>query len=70
MKRISCCDCGKNMGDMEIALNLKLLGRHIGNFHCDQCLAKVLDCSQAKLIRLARHYQESGCILFQRNYVG
>jgi hypothetical protein len=54
---------------MEIALNLKLLGRHIGSFRCDQCLSKVLGCSQAKLIRLARYYQESGCILFQRSYV-
>ncbi|MDF2484567.1 MAG: hypothetical protein K0R46_735 [Herbinix sp.] len=64
MKKVACCNCKKEVGDTEVALNLKLLGKHIGNFRCFGCLSVNLNCDRDKLIRLAQHYKDSGCILF------
>lgn len=69
MKRILCGDCGKTLGNTEIALNLRLRGRAIGTFFCLSCLAERLDCGEETLERAARHYRENGCELFARVYV-
>ena len=53
MKRIGCGDCGAPLGNMEIALNLKLRGRAARTFFCLQCLGQQLDCPREELKRMA-----------------
>ena len=69
MKRIGCGDCGAPLGNMEIALNLKLRGRAAGTFFCLQCLGQQLDCPREELKRMAVFFRENGCELFSRRYV-
>lgn len=69
MKRILCVDCGRSLGNTEIALNLKLRGRSTGTFGCMACLARRLDCDEEKLRGMAEYYRENGCELFTRVYV-
>ena len=69
MKRILCVDCGKALGNTDVALNLKLRGRAVGTFFCRTCFAHRLDCSEEKLSQMAEFYRENGCELFQRIYV-
>ncbi len=68
MKRIFCDNCRRELCDDEIALNLKLLGKHIGTFRCYECLAVWVGCDAIKLKQMTEHYKRSGCILFQINY--
>ncbi len=65
MKTVACCNCKKVICDTEIALNMKLLGRHIGYFRCFHCLSGYINCDSDRLIRLAKYYKDSGCILFK-----
>lgn len=69
MKRILCVDCGRSLGDTEVALNLKLRGRATGRLSCLACLAQKLDCDEEKLRSMAEYYRENGCELFARVYV-
>lgn len=69
MKRIGCGDCGAPLGNMEIALNLKLRGRAARTFFCLQCLGQQLDCPREELKRMAVFFRENGCELFSRQYV-
>ncbi len=68
MKKVHCHKCRAELSNNEIALNLKLLGKHIGTLHCYQCLSEHLCCETARLEELAEQYKSSGCLLFQRNY--
>ncbi len=68
MKRVHCHGCTKELSNNEIALNLKLLGKHIGSLHCYQCLSESLGCDTVRLQELAEQYKSSGCLLFQTNY--
>jgi hypothetical protein len=69
MKSIGCGDCGSPLGNMEIALNLKLRGRAAGTLFCLQCLGQRLDCPREELTRMADFFRENGCELFSRRYV-
>ena len=69
MKRIGCGDCGAPLGNMEIALNLKLRGRAARTFFCLQCLGQQLDCPREELKRMAVFFRGDGCELFSRQYV-
>ncbi len=69
MKRILCKDCGRNLTNLETALNLKIRGRAASVFFCFSCLAEREDCCEEELIRLAGYFRDSGCELFARVYV-
>ncbi len=69
MKRILCRCCEAPLGNMEIALNLKLRGRAVGTFFCLSCLAGRMESAPEELAQLARFFQENGCELFSRQYV-
>ena len=69
MKRVLCVDCGKSLGNTEIALNLKLRGRSTGRFSCLTCLARYLDGDEENLRSMAEYYRKNGCELFARVYV-
>ena len=69
MKRLLCHDCGKNLRNQEIALNLKIRGRSVGVFYCEDCLSERTDSTVAELRELARFFSEHGCALFSRHYV-
>ena len=69
MKRILCRKCGENLGNREIALNLKLRGRAVGTFFCLHCLAKQTGGTENELARMADFFRANGCELFARRYV-
>ncbi len=69
MKKVNCDHCDKELCNDEIALNLKLLGKQIGNFKCYQCLSQYFSFDTEKLISLAEYYKNSGCFLFQISYI-
>ena len=64
-KQTDCFICGeKKLRHDVIALNKKLLGRKIDNFHCMQCLANYLDISAEDLENNIQQFKDSGCDLF------
>jgi len=69
MRRILCEECKASLGNMEIALNLKLRGRAASRFACLPCLARRLGCAQALLEEKAAFYRSHGCELFACEYV-
>lgn len=68
MKVIRCQDCSQKLCNDEIALNLKIFGKYIGNFHCSSCLSVTLGCDIEKLKEMMFYYKNSGCFLFQTAY--
>lgn len=70
MKKVHCHKCKTELSNDEIALNLKLLGKHIGTLHCYRCLSVSLRCEADRLEKLAEQYKSSGCLLFQKKYTG
>ena len=60
MKRLLCHDCGRSLRNQEVALNLKIRGRSIGVFYCEDCLSERTDSTVGEL---------HGCELFSRQYV-
>ena len=69
MKRLLCRDCFAELGNMEIALNLKIRGKAAGTFFCLRCLGDRMDCDPEELKRLAAYFRENGCELFSVTYV-
>ena len=69
MKRLPCNECGRSRRNQEIALNLKIRGRSIGVFYCEDCLSERMDSTVGELRELARFFSEHGCELFSRQYV-
>jgi hypothetical protein len=70
MKSVYCHNCTNELCNDEIALNLKLLGKHIGTFQCYHCLSKYIGSDITKLQSMSEYYRSSGCILFQTSYIG
>lgn len=68
MKTVHCHDCDCIISNEEIALNLKLLGKHIGKLSCYACLSKALGMKEEKLMNMVDFFITSGCILFQKRY--
>ena len=69
MRRIRCEGCQSLLGNIEIALNLKLRGRAVSRFCCLSCLAERLACTREALEEMAAFYSGHGCELFTRKYV-
>ena len=69
MKRLLCHGCGRSLRNQEVALNLKIRGRSIGVFYCEDCLSERTDSTAGELRELARFFTENGCELFSRKYV-
>jgi len=69
MRRICCEGCQGPLGNLEIALNLKLRGRAVSRFCCLSCLAERLGCTRETLREMAAFYKGNGCELFAREYV-
>jgi hypothetical protein len=69
MKKVHCHDCGNQIDNNEIALNLKLLGKQIGIFRCYHCLSGYLGCDTIRLKEMADYFKNSGCILFQTDFI-
>lgn len=69
MKRLLCRCCGTELGNTEIALNLKLRGRSVGTFFCMECLSRRTGNTVEELEQLADYFTENRCELFQRKYV-
>ncbi|MBE5799068.1 MAG: hypothetical protein E7321_03860 [Clostridiales bacterium] len=69
MRCIRCEGCKSLLGNMEIALNLKLRGRAVSRFYCLSCLAQQLGCTRSALEEMAAFYSSGGCELFAREYV-
>lgn len=47
-----------------IALNKKLLGRHITRFFCAECLAEYLNIEKTDLPEMVERFKDQGCKLF------
>lgn len=61
----NCVACGKeNLDNDTIGINKKLLGLHIVNFYCLDCLAEYLDCTVQELLDKIEEFKEEGCKLF------
>lgn len=69
LRRLLCRDCGKELIDREIAMNLKLRGRAIGTFFCMGCLAERVSGTVEELEQMADYFTRNQCELFQRKYV-
>ncbi len=69
MKIVHCNDCKQRISNDEIALNIKLLGKHNARLRCNHCLSKTLGCNEEKLREMTVFLKNSGCMLFQRTYI-
>ena len=69
MRRLLCRDCRKELGNREIAMNLKLRGRSVGTFFCMQCLSSQTDSPAEELEQMADYFTQNHCELFGQKYV-
>lgn len=66
IKKVSCVSCGKKaLVKDEIGINKKLLGKHIENFFCLNCLADYLGVSVEDILDKIEEFKEQGCKLFE-----
>lgn len=62
----SCISCGKSdLKKSEIGISKKLLGEHIENFYCIDCLADYLSVTVEELNAKIKEFTEEGCKLFE-----
>ncbi len=69
MKQVCCHDCNVKIGNDEIAFNLKLLGKYIGNFYCNRCMSEKMGIEYDGLMKMISTLKTSGCIMFQKSYI-
>ena len=63
--KIECVICGKEHLEKDtIGINKKMLGEHIDNFYCMDCLAEYLGCTVQELLDKIEEFKEEGCKLF------
>ena len=63
--KIDCVICGKEHLEKDtIGINKKMLGEHIDNFYCMDCLAEYLGCTVQELLDKIEENKEEGCKLF------
>ena len=63
--KIDCVICGKEHLEKDtIGINKKMLGEHIHNFYCMDCLAEYLGCTVQELLDKIEEFKEEGCKLF------
>ena len=65
MIKVVCMNCNNKLKKDYIALNKKLLGRHIIKFMCIDCLAEYIDCTVDDLLVKIEEFKEQGCVLFK-----
>lgn len=68
MKTVSCYSCNREVYNDEIALNIKLFGKHIGVVYCYDCLSHRLSCEVTELIKLSDYYKNTGCTIFKTQF--
>lgn len=62
---INCFVCGKtSLSRNEIGVNKKLMGEHIAQFYCLDCLASYLDVTVEELQEKIEEFKREGCKLF------
>lgn len=64
MKNIVCCDCGKGLKKVEIALSQKLIDLDTDEFYCLPCMAEYFGCEENDLKIKIKEFKEQGCTLF------
>ena len=63
--KVDCVICGKEHLEKDtIGINKKMLGEHIDNFYCMDCLAEYLGCTVQELLDKIEEFKEEGCKLF------
>ena len=63
--KIDCVICVKEHLEKDtIGINKKMLGEHIDNFYCMDCLAEYLGCTVQELLDKIEEFKEEGCKLF------
>ena len=63
--KIDCVICGKEHLEKDtIGINKKMLGEHIDNFYCMDCLAEYLGYTVQELLDKIEEFKEEGCKLF------
>jgi predicted RNA-binding Zn-ribbon protein involved in translation (DUF1610 family) len=61
----TCKECGKKVYKKDdIAMNMKLLGRNIEEFHCKKHLMKLLDIDKNQWDKYIEEFKQQGCSLF------
>lgn len=64
-KNTTCCrECSRKMTKDEVALSRKLIGRHIEDCFCIECLAEYMEISVTDLRVKIQEFKEQGCALF------
>ena len=64
MKKICCERCMAEIDKDVIALNKKLISKHMKEFFCMNCLADYLDTNVEALSDKIEQFKEEGCTLF------
>lgn len=60
----TCMCCGKKLKKDDIALSLKLYGRHIQQFKCMKCIAQDFGIKVKDLKQKIEDFKNQGCVLF------
>lgn len=63
-KSKNCCGCGKALSKDEIALNKKLIDRHVKEWMCLDCMSEHFGCEAEDLQIKIDEFKEQGCTLF------
>lgn len=63
-KKITCCDCGKQLLKDEVALSRKLLDSEESEMYCLTCMAESIGCTEEDLKIKIQEFKEQGCTLF------
>lgn len=64
MRKVNCEKCGVEIDKDVVALNKKLISKHIKEFFCMKCLASYLDTNEESLLEKIEQFKEEGCTLF------
>lgn len=62
----TCRQCGGKLMDDDMAIYRKLILRNADEFLCIKCLARYLNTTEEKILKLIEYYRQSGeCTLFR-----
>ncbi len=64
MRKKICCNCGKTVKKVEIALARKLIAEDTEDFYCLPCMAELFGCDEEDLEIKINEFKEQGCTLF------
>lgn len=63
-KSKNCCGCNKALSKDEIALNKKLIDKHVKEMMCLGCMSEQFGCDVEDLQIKIDEFKEQGCTLF------